>query len=1067
MATNSWYDWRTYENEIKPAIEKLNSGDMNLDIYHNGLGDIPLYQQDGQYTDGPRQNFSNIKNWVNENITNVGWMGSDGIIIKEDKFAEFNSQFQQNLIVQIPSNAKGGNLHPDSVISYTNMAKDAGTLQVKRELTIGALKKFETDWGEASSDGTMEWKEGTSAFVMNSYERLVELEKQYREDFDALRERIDSVQTVSHQSTLNGEPEIYNSTVTLHPDGNKENVSIDTMIGAIQSSAIWDKFPATLNDQSILELANDMKTEAENIAEMLKYDPAALDAAISRGEITREEVGQAVAESLGPAGGPPSIQDAIDVDLVRNNPDFFMTPPGQPRPNTLHFFSSFTTNFELFMLTPHDFNEISRSLMAEEYDRSEYKKIETKPGRRLMGSSGVARFGTDGGLQNPYFRREYHIDDLTLESYVSPSKTNGGTKFTNGTFTVYEAYGATLLENLVKASILDPINSHNYIEIPYLLKISFMGYDADGNKITSGQYGDDENWTKYLTIKLSNFQFKVTDQGSEYEIGFFNYDADAIDNYYGSLEKNVQVNGGTLDSFFNLDNLDGLGPYAGGGTLAVGEMDTKEHTFEYRNSPRGGMQEPGEIQTATRPVDFFRIDGTARSLPQILSRQQQEKVKNNEQDHADIFRFVFDPGQFQGEESAFRNAKLAKPNKTDSKGVPVQTDRIKALTQNRLITTTFATNPSTNDELAYQFPKGASILNVIHTAIATSTFMTNQVRITTTEVDLDPGLKRAMYGNPGARVYKNDYELSGTKESPLLMYKVTPRIILGEWDTKRKTYQKTINYILSIYNREGQSATNVARSAVDNVVKRYDYLYSGKNQDVLEFEMNMNTSYFNKKITGDFSSQVANAVNRDNEARSITPQGPVDMDLWHPQRTKIISNDASHSTQGDSKDPATMIITDLMSSIYQQGADQLAVEMKIMGDPAFIVQDENFGNKAHSSHFTPTGSVSTHKDPIVEVFFKTPNDLPQPGVTDTSGNTTSVFSGRYRVLTITSSISSNEFTQELMMMKIKDEDKDNVITQNPTATNKVIYTTYTDENGNVMMKPDRVGLHNVGGGQTS
>ena len=71
----------------------------------------------------------------------------------------------------------------------------------------------------------------------------------------------------------------------------------------------------------------------------------------------------------------------------------------------------------------------------------------------------------------------------------------------------------------------------------------------------------------------------------------------------------------------------------------------------------------------------------------------------------------------------------------------------------------------------------------------------------------DPGLRRAKFGNDigsPAQVTRKDYKLSGTKTGLLLMYKVTPRVKLGEYDFKRNTYAKEIIYVLSPYNREGE-----------------------------------------------------------------------------------------------------------------------------------------------------------------------------------------------------------------------------------------------------------------------
>ena len=138
------------------------------------------------------------------------------------------------------------------------------------------------------------------------------------------------------------------------------------------------------------------------------------------------------------------------------------------------------------MMTPYDYNEVVDMLAGVQYNTTVYSDFTNKPYRRLFGSSGIRTTNsTADSSNNPNFRKEYHIENVELQSYVSPSKTNGGSKFTTGTMTVFEPHGSTLLENIVKASVDGSINppTPNYLQIPYMLKISFKGYDDQGNPL--------------------------------------------------------------------------------------------------------------------------------------------------------------------------------------------------------------------------------------------------------------------------------------------------------------------------------------------------------------------------------------------------------------------------------------------------------------------------------------------------------------------------------------------------------------------------------------------------------
>ena len=131
-----------------------------------------------------------------------------------------------------------------------------------------------------------------------------------------------------------------------------------------------------------------------------------------------------------------------------------MNPPGQPAPNVLHAFSSYNVNFDFFMMTPHDYNEVVDMLAGVQYNTTVYSDFTNKPKEDCLGSSGIRTTNsTADSSNNPNFRKEYHIENVELQSYVSPSKTNGGSKFTTGTMTVFEPMDSTLLENIVKASV--------------------------------------------------------------------------------------------------------------------------------------------------------------------------------------------------------------------------------------------------------------------------------------------------------------------------------------------------------------------------------------------------------------------------------------------------------------------------------------------------------------------------------------------------------------------------------------------------------------------------------------
>ena len=1086
MATD-WFSNSVRKDTIMPNLDKLDTGELSLDQWNISYGDVPLYhtEEDG-FRANYRANMDQMKDWLKDNKDKIEY--TTDFDIKADAITEFNTLFPPGKIVQIPSNAKGGNLSNDQVISYTNLSKDAGITQTKFYMALLLGKIFNEERVVTRADGTRDWKPGVTREQKLEYNHVADMKDAFKVLFNTQRSIIDRAQEPQNASQ---ETALLNSRVTEVAGEGSKNITQDEMLGDVQMSALWDTYPAVKPDvvTSAVEQEDKVESNADteentnetfvdeqgndtNVDTMTMQGDKEILAVLNSPEYAATGKLPDIQGSFVEGDGTATIQQETDVAQNLRNLDYFMKPAGQPRPNILHAFSSYNTNFEFFMMTPYDYNEVVEMLAGTQYNTSVYNDFENKPGRRLFGSSGVKTTNTaESSSNNPNFTKEYHIERVELQSYVSPSKNNGGTKFTNGTMTIFEPYGATLLENIVKASVDGSIEppTPNYLQIPYMLKVSFKGYDEQGNPMNtnfltpqgsesaSTSFTQDPG-TKYMTIKISNFSYAITPEGSEYTIEFYNFDADTLQNYYGTLPNAIQINEGTLGNFFGITE-----PLKDNQTITTVENAAIE-TRTRAVGPGGAFEEEYQVPT-------FKSGSTAKSLPQILNKWEEEKVSSGAQEYADKFSFRYDAGAFPNEE--FLTCQLARPEKVGDYRVPVVTDKIKAITQNTNQTAGFSTAPGEAGNIGYQFPRGASILSVIHSAIATSTFMTNQVQVNRTNItnDIDRGLRQAKYGANAdtVEIYRDDYSLSGTKTGLLLMYKITPRVKMGKYDYKRKTYQKEIIWTISIYNREGEQATNVKKSPVDNIAKMYDYLYTGKNKDVLNFDIQINTGYFSTKIIGSYADQMSANRDNDGESRPITPGGPGEADSYIGSKTpvRIVSGNDSTLAQGNSSDPATLIATDLMSRIYEGGADLLSAELEIMGDPQFIIQDEAFGSDAHSDHFSPNGSVSTHRDPIIQINIFTPSDIASDGTISPTSKATravgpggafredytvvnkgvSVFSGRYRVLTIQSTFDGNTFTQTLNLVKITDEDKDHVITSSQEASNTVLYSTFTDEIG--------------------
>lgn len=156
-----------------------------------------------------------------------------------------------------------------------------------------------------------------------------------------------------------------------------------------------------------------------------------------------------------------------------------------------------------------------------------------------------------------------------------------------------------------------------------------------------------------------------------------------------------------------------------------------------------------------------------------------------------------------------------------------------------------------------------------------------------------------------------------------------------------------------------------------------------------------------------------------------------------PNQVKYRHADQRQLAAGGSKTAQEFSAADLSSTIAtQSGADMLQVDLKIIGDPDFIKQDDLFYQPSYGSNgeventsvtVTPNGSIKTDNGEIfVQLMFRTPVDI-----NDTDGlmkfdskYRASGFSGLYRVMTVESVFEAGKFIQNLHLIRYPNQEEE-------------------------------------------
>jgi hypothetical protein len=218
------------------------------------------------------------------------------------------------------------------------------------------------------------------------------------------------------------------------------------------------------------------------------------------------------------------------------------------------------------------------------------------------------------------------------------------------------------------------------------------------------------------------------------------------------------------------------------------------------------------------------------------------------------------------------------------------------------------------------------------------------------------------------------------------------------------------------------------------VVKEYNYIYTGANVDVIKFDIKFNTG-FSYEMAADGLQRTQDSVKETSEggAKDKTkevinplPPGKLPQPGSTPTIVKFIKT-LTGTDRGGGGGPdnqgvrAARLFHDAVTNTQTAMMD---LEMEIIGDPYFIAQS-GIGNYTASAtqyaNLNNDGSANYQNGEVdIMVNFRTPIDINQTtGLYTFAGGTTRLdqWSGLYSVLNVTSTFKSGQFKQVLTGMR--------------------------------------------------
>ena len=379
------------------------------------------------------------------------------------------------------------------------------------------------------------------------------------------------------------------------------------------------------------------------------------------------------------------------------------------------------------------------------------------------------------------------------------------------------------------------------------------------------------------------------------------------------------------------------------------------------------------------------------SFTDALNTYYQNLKKNKDVSAAEEIDFMFPP--------EIAEAEIFEANKQSVTNVPM------ADSQTDAATTTLTMR---------RVNKGTSIIDLLSNTIQNSSHIRNQQ---TSDKKIAPG------------------EFN-KKNNPVNWFKIVPTVKLLSYNANLGGYVKKTTYVVVVLPLANSVSPEMPYSVPTDAYKEYNYMYTGKNKDVIKFDITLNNLYFTAisvEASNLSKSIVDNNITLDLNEDSVSSEK--EQILKKMQQCNAHSPQVNRLRPNDTVQPGTPLDTkaqkgnDYKDTLLNSAqAEMITVDLTIIGDPTFIKQDGFFYNPIN----TPDLAAKTSSIPMdsgevfVRLSIKTPTDFDQATgllmTEDTNKIERSTFSGIYRVLTVANHFRSGKFEQVLTLIRVFGQD---------------------------------------------
>lgn len=655
----------------------------------------------------------------------------------------------------------------------------------------------------------------------------------------------------------------------------------------------------------------------------------------------------------------------------------------KPIPNRLHQYPNYIYGLSLHLLSDKQYNEV-------------VKNQTYTPTNVLVASAG--RYNATTFIRNKFFNEDFYFENLNITTVIAPNDVSRNTNAIESSFTLIEPYGFTFIERLLKAA--DDIKNKNYLDMPYLLQIDFFAMNDAGEIV-----GSIEELRKRIPVKLIKIDVRVSGKGAEYQIKAIPFNHSAYDSTSVTSPANFEIVASSVAAFFQSVEGTEADP-AFRGNQVPGERAISQEV-------KGPNFTVGKDGTPNGNTVYNRVKSYGTAINSYYKRLREDnKIGSN-----DVYRFEFD--EVIGK-SLFVHTESNTPKRT-----PFKDKSTSDMVTMKRADLGGGQNTYDPTKVIFQINYGTTIEKLIEYIVRNSDYIQNQLIV---PEDANYEAKKKELEN-----------------QPLNWFKIVPTVRLIEFDDVRKIWSREITYQVQTYKMYNIRSDVGPQGVQLYPVKEHNYIYTGKNDDVLDFDIAFNALYYNQTTAyrDNLAEITPTAVSSttDNQHQNFPNYSggentkSLEYNAVMPMVMKpIVQNSKAVATGGPTtaKQVASYDMAD--SLMTNSEADMLNLKLKILGDPDYIKQDDVFYRPLLGGGIVP--SIKPSSDPrllpnngslvmdggglYVQVLFRTPIDINEStGLMEFDKNYKhSVFSGMYMVIKVNNSFSGGMFQQELDMVRL-------------------------------------------------